>query len=186
MKAYKLFAGLAIGAAAFSSCKKEDPIIPNEEEVITTVIYTLISDDMQDTAVFEFLDLDGDGGNAPSIKNDVLKANTNYQGSIQLLNEQETPAEDITLEVQAEAEEHQFFYSQEATLNTTFSYDDDDLDGNPIGLATNVVVGNISTGTFTIVLRHEPDKNATGVSDGDITNAGGETDIEVNFSADIQ
>jgi len=38
----------------------------------------------------------------------------------------------------------------------------------------------------TITLRHEPAKDATGVSDGDITNAGGETDISVNFPVEIQ
>ena len=36
-------------------------------------------------------------------------------------------------------------------------------------------------GQFTVTLRHEPDKSAQGVSAGDITNAGGETDIEVSL-----
>ena len=35
--------------------------------------------------------------------------------------------------------------------------------------------------TMTVILRHEPNKAGAGVSDGDITNAGGETDIEVTF-----
>ena len=34
--------------------------------------------------------------------------------------------------------------------------------------------------------RHEPVKDNPGVSDGDITNAQGETDIEVQFDVDIQ
>ncbi|HBK71516.1 MAG TPA: type 1 periplasmic binding fold superfamily protein, partial [Flavobacteriaceae bacterium] len=36
------------------------------------------------------------------------------------------------------------------------------------------------------ILRHEPNKSASGVSDGDITNAGGETDIEVIFNITVQ
>ena len=36
------------------------------------------------------------------------------------------------------------------------------------------------------MLRHEPDKSAAGVSSGDITNAGGETDIEVSFNVIIE
>ena len=61
-----------------------------------------------------------------------------------------------------------------------------DADGNPIGLATTVTTGAASTGEFTVILRHEPMKDAQGVKDGDITNAGGETDIEVNFPVEIQ
>ena len=40
-------------------------------------------------------------------------------------------------------------------------------------------------GTITVILRHEPDKDASGVSNGDITNAGGETDIEVVFNVEV-
>lgn len=186
MKNLSKWSGIFAGLTLMASCKKDDPVIPNEEELITTVIYTLISQDNQDTAVFEFIDLDGEGGNAPSIKNDVLLANTMYRGSVQLLNEQETPPEDITEEVETEAEEHQFFYTPQVDLNATFQYSDTDVDGNPIGITTDVQTGNASMGAFTLVLRHEPDKNAQGVSDGDITNAGGETDVEVTFNADVQ
>ena len=42
------------------------------------------------------------------------------------------------------------------------------------------------TGNLTITLRHEPSKNAVGVSDGDITNAGGETDVQAVFPIVIQ
>ena len=67
-----------------------------------------------------------------------------------------------------------------------YMYEDEDGDGNPIGLETTMITGDPSTGTLTVILRHEPDKNADGVSDGDITNAGGETDIEVDFPVVIK
>ena len=56
----------------------------------------------------------------------------------------------------------------------------------PLGLSFEVTTGNTANETFTFVLRHEPDKSAAGVSSGDITNAGGETDIEVSFDVIIE
>ena len=44
----------------------------------------------------------------------------------------------------------------------------------------------MGSGTITVTLRHEPNKDAAGVSSGDIANAGGETDIEVTFNVEIQ
>ena len=181
-----LFALLGL-VITFSSCEDEDedPVIPNEEEVITTLRYILVPTSGGDTVTFVFQDLDGDGGNAPVITNDTLVANTTYTASIELLNEQENPAEDITQEVSDEDDEHQlFFQSDIATL--TVDYNDQDGNGNPLGLATNVSTGDATSGTLTITLRHEPNKTAAGVSDGDITNAGGETDIEVTFDVEIE
>lgn len=168
-----------------SSCVKDDPIIPNEEEVITTLTYTLTPDNSGDPVIFSFQDLDGDGGNAPIITNGVLMANTNYVGSLELLNETEDPAEVITAEIQTEAEEHQFFF-QTSLNDLVMAYLDQDANGNPIGLSTSVMTGNAETGTLTIILKHEPNKSADGVTDGDVTNAGGETDLEVTFQVDVQ
>ena len=165
--------------------KKEDPVIPNEEELITTLTYTLISQDGTDTVVFRFQDLDGQGGNNPIITGGTLLTNTIYIGTIELLNEQVNPAQNITDEVKSESEAHQFFYNQSG-IAATVSYNDADQNGNPIGIKTMVAAQSASTGTLTITLRHEPDKFATGVSAGDMTNAGGETDIEVTFDVDIQ
>ncbi len=176
------FFGLAILAVG---CKKEeDPKIPNEEEVITTLIYTLISQDMSDTVVMRFQDLDGDGGNAPIIIGGTLMANTVYNGSLELQNENE--GEDITVEVEQEAEEHQFFFEVNNGLDATVDYDDTDMNGKPIGLKSILNANTASSGQLKIILIHEPDKDAQGVSDGDPTNAGGETDLEVTFDVDIQ
>ena len=116
---------------------------------------------------------------------DTLAANTTYMGTITLLNEQEDPAEDITEEVEEEALEHQFFF-QTTVSGLSVSYNDEDSEGNPIGLSTNVTTTNSGSGTLTITLRHQPDKSAANVSDGDITNAGGETDISVTFDVLVE
>lgn len=171
-----------------TSCKKDepaDPVIPNEEEVITTLNYTLTPDGGGDPIVFSFQDLDGDGGNAPIITGGTLDTNATYTGSLVLLNELENPVGDITAEVHEEGVDHQFFF-QTTLSGVNVAYDDMDANGNPIGLSTILTTTAATTGTFKITLRHLPNKDATGVSTGDITNAGGETDIEVTFNVEVQ
>lgn len=177
---------IAVGfIVSLGSCNDpEEPEIPNEEEVITTLSYTLTPDGGGTAVVMTFQDLDGDGGNAPTINGGELMANTTYSGSLELLNEIESPAEDITLEVDEEGEEHQFFF-QSTVSGLTVSYDDSDANGDPIGIVTNLTTNNAGNGTLTITLRHEPNKGGDNVSSGDITNAGGETDIEVIFAIDV-
>jgi hypothetical protein len=173
-----------IASLALTSCDKDDPEVPNEEELITTLVYTLTPQGGGTALEFRFTDLDGDGGNAPTITSDTLAANTVYTAAITLSNESETPTEDITEEVEEEDEEHQLFFAVDGA-NVTVAYAD--TDGvNPVGLATTITTAAASTGTLMITLRHEPDKDASGVSGGDITLAGGETDIEVTFDVIIQ
>ena len=102
-----------------------------------------------------------------------------------MLNESESPVEDITLEVNEEAEAHQFFYQTSGQI--AIAYNDTDNNGKPIGLKTVLTTANAGVGqSIKITLRHEPNKGASGVSTGNILNAGGETDIEVNFSLDVE
>lgn len=156
-----------------------------EEEVITTLTYTLTSADGSDTAVFTFQDLDGDGGNAPEITGGTLLSNTTYNGQLTLLNESETPIESITEEIEEEDDEHQFFFSS-SDASVTVSYDDVDENNAPVGLSSILTTTITGTTNLTITLRHEPSKDAENVSAGDITNAGGSTDIEATFPITIQ
>jgi len=172
---------------SLTSCDKDDPEIPNEEELITTLVYTLTPEGGGTPVEFRFTDLDGDGGDAPVITNGTLASNTTYSGVITLLNEAETPIEDITAEVEEEDEDHQLFFTfSNQSFSGGFDYSDADGNGNPIGLLTTFATGTPLTSDLTITLRHEPNKGATGVAAGDITNAGGETDIEVTFEVTIQ
>lgn len=166
------------------SCEKDDPVIENEEELITTLTYELMA---SDGTIVEgkFQDLDGDGGNVPTISSIILKPNTTYSGSITLLNESVSPAENITTEVEEEGNEHQFFF-EITQANMTVSYDDMDASNRPVGLKTKVMTETASSGKLSITLKHEPNKSAMGVADGNIANAGGETDINVVFDVIIQ
>jgi len=167
------------------SCEK-DPVIPNPEELITTMIYTLTPiSGGGSTVIYTFRDLDGDGGNPPVISisgngGDSLVTGAVYNGTIVLMNESSNPATNITDEVEAESEDHQFFYDP-IGLHASIVYSDQDDNGFPIGLQTTVTPSGPGAGSIGITLRHLPDKAAAGVSDGNIQNAGGETDIAVSF-----
>ena len=176
---------LIAGMLAFSSCRKdkiEDPVPPtvNEEELITTLNLHFHSAGGVEHKHFEFQDLDGAGGAPPLIEADTLSADSVYEVHLQLLNESVSPVVDISVEIQAEAEDHQFFF-QASGADIVFTYGDVDANGNPVGLESIWAVGASGSGSLTVTLRHQPDKSATGVNAGDITNAGGETDIEVTF-----
>jgi hypothetical protein len=179
-----LFIGLLIFTILFSACEKT-PIIPNEEEVITTLHYNLSPIGGGTPVLLTFQDLDGDGGNAPTITSGTLELNKTYTGTIVLLNETINPVDSISLEVAEEDADHQFFF--ESTVGgLSVQYTDMDDDGNPLGLSNTLTTTTAGSGTLKITLRHEPNKFSTGVSAGDISNAGGETDIEVSFNIDVQ
>ncbi|MEZ4740725.1 MAG: type 1 periplasmic binding fold superfamily protein [Flavobacteriales bacterium] len=127
-----------------------------------------------------FTDVDGAGGNAPVYLIDSLDASTSYIVETILLNETTTPVDTISNEVRDEGTAHQFFYTVSG-LDLSVAYGDTDANGRPIGLLTTMSSGTAGSGTLLVTLRHEPDKSAAGVAAGDITNAGGETDVEVSF-----
>jgi len=190
MKTKLILSTLLLGAIV--SCKKEDkvepvaPVIPNEEEVITTLNYTLTNtNDQNDVVVLTWEDMDGDGSGTPVITGGTLKSNATYNGSMEILNKTETPADTVTIEILEEDNEHQFFF--EASSSTiTVNYLDVDENNLPVGLETELITTNAGTVDLTVVLIHEPTKTASGVSDGDITNAGGSEDVRVVFPITIE
>ena len=97
-----------------------------------------------------------------------------------MLNETVDPSENVTEEVDEEALEHQFFYTIGGNLDVATEYENFDADGNPLGTLLMLSTGEASSGTLTLTLRHEPNKPNTGLSD-----AGGETDIEVTFNVAV-
>ena len=171
----------------FISCSDDpdDPVIENEQEVMTTFTYTLTPAEGGSAVVLNYRDLDADGPEEPTITNGTLSAETIYTGSITILNETESPAENVTEEVEEEDKDHQFFFETTVT-GLTVEYTDFDGDGNPVGLSTFLTTGAAGSGNLTVTLKHEPDKSASGVADGDMTNAGGETDISVTWAITVE
>jgi ABC-type proline/glycine betaine transport system substrate-binding protein len=160
MKKLQFIALALFTSTLFSSCSDDEHDHgTNEEELITTVITTLTSGNQ--TITLTSKDLDGNGPNAPVVTTSGdLTVNTNYTGSIQFLNESVSPSIDITKEIKEEGLEHQIFYQAAASIGA-FTYADADTKGKPIGLAFTLrTAASPTTGTITVVLKHEPNKSA--------------------------
>ncbi|MGB0881619.1 MAG: type 1 periplasmic binding fold superfamily protein [Vicingaceae bacterium] len=190
IKTYSILAVIALTTVMIGCSKDDDAPEPSttggtstppehEEELITSVILNFVDTaNVQPSVQVAFRDPDGDGGNAPTEHDTIrLVANTYYSATIQLLNESESPAEDITVEVQDEDDEHLFCY---APSNTNVAITRTDSDGTyEVGIATLWSTGAAATGETTVSLKHQP-----GVKDG--TCAPGDTDIEITFITEVQ
>ena len=182
MKNFKLLASVLFLSLTVFSCS-DDPEPVNEEEVITTMTVTLSSATAATSVILKYQDLDGDGPNEPEITvSGDLASGTVYNGSILLENETESPAENITLEVEEEDDEHQFFYTVGSGLDATVDYENFDADGNPLGTEFSLTTGSSAgAGSLTFTLRHEPKKP----NNGTLSDAGGETDISASFNLTV-
>ena len=187
MRILKFSSVLLMTGLLFTACSDDDnggdtPEPVNEDELITTLSVTLTPDGGGDAVTLKKFDSDGDGPLAPEITSGNLTAGTTYSGSILVLNETESPAENVTLEVVEEGGDHQFFYIPDANLDITTTYGNNDAAGNPLGTEFTLTTGDISTGNLTITLRHEPKKP----NDGTLDDAGGETDVDGVFPISIE
>ena len=188
---------LLILSLVFTGCSDDDdhddhshPV--NEQEVITTVEVTLSDGTNSYTLTWE--DLDGDGPDEAVVTGGTMPVGA-YDGYIQLLNKtvEQFNADGslneeyyVTLEILEEDLDHQFFFNSINGLDVTAIYADMDSEGNPIGQEFGLVAANAGSGGLNIVLLHEPLKNNPGVPDGDMTNAGGETDIDITYPVTIE
>jgi hypothetical protein len=200
----RLLATFAIGLSPLSlaACGGDDGHVHNEEEVISAVILTFTPDGGGAAEVFEFDDPDGDGGEAPTIDPIDLAAG-NYALTVAFENRLEDPVEDITAEVEDEGDQHQIFFtgtavdgpaSDQPGAPLTQAYDDEDANGNPIGLR-NTIVAAAGTGDLRVTLQHMPPVNdtpvktadiASEVRDGGLGSIGGEPDVQIDFEVTVQ
>ena len=183
MKINKFLPMLLLLLVTAASCSKDDDPLPevvNEEEVITTMEVTLTSG--ASVITLKTQDLDGDGPNAPVVTvSGNLAAGTTYDGVMKFLNELESPAKNITEEVEEEDLEHQVFFTVGSGLDVTTEYSNFDSAGNNLGTQFKLTAGSASSGNLTFSLVHEPTKPNTGLA-----SAGGETDIDATFSITIE
>lgn len=178
---FSMLSLLSLQVFIFSSCKEEElPEEPNEEELITTLILEFENTISGEVHTFEFRDTDGPGGSEPVDFDTIrLDDNSSYHITVSLLNESVSPADDITVEVVEEGVDHQLFYVTSGGLNLFISYDDEDANGDPIGLHAMAATTDASTGTTTVTLKHQPD-----IKDGNILT--GDTDVEVIFVTKVE
>lgn len=196
MKTVKFLAITAFATLALTNCSDDNtkvdiPIAVNEEELITTLTVTLTNDkDEKDIVTLYYQDLDGaEGAGEEKIEvSGPLTLGAKYNGEIEFLNESGKEVEDITEEVKEEGDEHQIFYSIKKDIASSVTYTDKDSNDKPIGLEFILTASEtaVADGGIVVTLKHEPKKDAEGVEDGDIKNAGGETDIEVSFDVAVE
>lgn len=175
-----LVAGLLV-LVSIVGCKKE-PVDPNESELITTVKVVLTESVSGTQSIFQFKDLDGDGGAAPSKFDEIVLARGKvYDCTLQMLNESITPVDDITLEVAAEGVDHQIYLTATDAL-VAVSNLNLDAKGLPLGIkSTWTSAATIGTGTMNITLKHKPGIKAA----GDLFSKG-ETDISIDFKLSVK
>jgi hypothetical protein len=161
-----LIAALAF-AALLPACK---PDAPEPEEEITTVNLKFTAG--ASTVTFSFKE----GSNPDTIK---LSPSASYTLDLEFLNENETPAEDVTEEIRTENDEHLICFEVVAG-NVTITRTDKDANNLEVGLKSTWQTGAASTGSVIVELRHQPD----GLKNG--TCAPGDTDVEVTFPVRIQ
>ena len=188
---FRLFLLLTLFAApmALTACSSGEPDGPGpgEEELITRVELTLTNEnDLSDRLTISFSDPDGDGENFTFSPTSItLRPGATYLGAIELTDTVNN--EDITEEVEAEAEEHLFRYAfspaSAGTITATDSESDytttDENGGDfAVGLAFRAVVatGATGTGTLDVLLYHFDDSPKTSSTD-----TSDEIDVDVSF-----
>ncbi len=164
---------------SFVACKGDDEKPGNNtgnesQELITTVMLSF-SDSNGGTQTVFFRDLDGVGGNAPTIDTiNLTFDNAPYTMNMMFLDESDsTDVEDITAEIREEANDHLVcFTPTTGALSITIS----DKDGNNLDLGLQSVwsLSDAGTGSVNIALKHQPE-----IKNGQCNI--GETDVEVDF-----
>ena len=167
-----------------------------EEEVINRIVLNFMPTGGGDVVSAAWFDEDGEGVGNPTIDEIGLAANTEYTMSLTLENTLGADVEDVTEEISEEADEHMFFFGFTADFFSNpmgdgnidsrqdpLEYNDQDSNGNPIGLSTTWTTGEAtsSSGEFRVVLKHQPGLK-TATSDATV----GGTDVDITYSLSIQ
>jgi hypothetical protein len=177
---------LFVTASLFTACKRdEDPEPDDDHDEITTISLRLVNAaDPTDVVEATWRDVDGPGGQAPTIDELDLKDNATYNGTIRFLHESEHnnhfDVEDLTDEIREDGNSHEVFYTPSAGLNLTVTKTDQDSQGRPIGLSATFVTGADSHGDLRVRLMHQPGIKPTPGS----FNVG-ETDVDITFPVHI-
>lgn len=172
---------LALPLLATTGCKKDkdEPTPDDENELITTVRYTLTPVGGGTALTAEWKDLDGAGGNAPTIGSLTLAPNTTYTGAVTFLDESKSPADDITAEVNTESYEHLVVYTPTPANLVSVTRTDRDRNNLEVGLTTRLITATAASGSLKITLRHQP-----GAKNGQPEP--GSTDAEVTFPLTVR
>ena len=181
----------------FTACEDDDVVPEEEEEMeVITDVTLIFTSDAGAVVTASAQDPDGEGVQELVVNDEIkLQSGTNYTLTFDIMNNLESPGEDIGDEIAEEDDEHQIFFAwtEGAFSNPTgngnidnasdpVNYNDADGNGNPLGLNTSWTAGDPTTAaSFTVRLQHQPDvkTSTSGANDGD-------TDFELQFRLTIQ
>lgn len=168
---------------ALWACGDDGPEPENPEEVITTVRLAFTG-----PSTFTATAKDNNGDGTIDTKDPITLAAGSYTVEITLLNELESPAEDITEEVKEESDEHQLFFTVTGLPATSLaiSYADTEMDYGkttalPVGLKSTWLNAGAGTGQVTVQLQHLPPVNEAAQKVAGISKDTGDTDVSVTF-----
>lgn len=181
-----------------SSCTVDDPKKEDTPEMITSATLMFIPSNGTTPVTATATDPDGEG--IQNLTADVpinLVANSSYTLQIKMINELAPPGSEeyyISDEVEEEGDEHIFYYGWTNGVfadpegngnidNRTDVVNYEDLDKNslPLGLSTLWTTGSVTSGTFRVLLKHQP-----GLKTSISGSTEGETDLDVTFSISVQ
>lgn len=148
----------------------------HESEVITTVTLTFSPSGGADVVSATFSDPDGAGGMSGQAEPITLQVGTTYALAVAFTNALLDPVEDITAEIEEEAEEHQIFITGTGVAGPAAGDDPNALvmhayadvesgygpnvgDDLPVGLANTVTTVTAGAGTLGVRLQHMPELN---------------------------
>jgi len=180
----RLVTGLTLltATAALAACGESSTAPGGEQELITRVTVTLTP--ASGAPIVSFIDdPDGNGPLSPLPQSGaiVLTAGATYTGTVKFENRVANPPEDITEEVEEEANEHRVYYTVTGAGVTVTTLDTDPA-GRPLGLRYRVVAGSTAgAGAMRVVLCHYDDAPKVASS----TSCQGDTDIDVVFNYTI-
>ena len=174
---YTLLSLFLVLSISFSSCKRDEPVLEDDQEEYDAVkvLFTLVSNPDQTVKV-----IFNRFGSPEQEKYKLLK-NENYKMEISLFHD----GEDITPEVEDEALEHQFFFFGPESAVTDYQYQD-----NQLGLKGTIKFGDSSTlFDLKILLRHGLNKEHSSAKKWNSTNyveAGGVDDLSFSIPISLE
>lgn len=181
----------------FTQCEVEDPVKEDTPELITRAILTF-TPETGDAIIATATDPDGEGVKDISTDKPIeLNAGVRYTLDIQLVNDLADPTSpdyDIGAEVEEQGHEHLFFFGWNGDVfndpagdgnidnrEDPVNYEDHDVNALPVGLHTTWTTGATSSGTFRVLLKHQP-----GLKSAVSESTDGETDLDVEFDIRVR
>lgn len=170
----------------WTSCKKSEKAVappdPGNEFLTTVELIATNASDASDVQTAKWVKINPDDTSAPDISAAYLnlKPNSVYNVDVKFLDETQSPAEDITEEIEERANYHLVCFDVASNLNLTIVRTDHDSNNPPleVGLENQFTTGNVSSGNLEVTLHHQPN-----LKNGDC--APGSIDADVNFTINI-